>query len=163
MKFDLDRIDYEIISLFQKDARISNKELAAAVDLAPSTCFSRVQRLKADGVLQGAHERVAPEVLGVGLQAMVALRLNRHDRKHMKAFWKHALSVPEVLAVYQLTGDKDFLVHLAIRDIHHLQAVAMDHFASRPEVSHIETSIIFEHVIKPVMPRLNGEGAGSPH
>jgi DNA-binding Lrp family transcriptional regulator len=155
MKSDLDRIDFSIIALLQKNAQISNKELAAAVDLAPSTCFTRVQRLKAEGVLQGAHVRVAPEVLGVGLQAFVAMRLHRHDRQHMKEFWEHAINIPEVLAVYMVTGDKDFLVHMAVRDIHHLQEVAMDCFASRPEVSHIETSIIFEQVIKPIMPNLH--------
>jgi DNA-binding Lrp family transcriptional regulator len=155
MKWNLDRIDFQIIALLQKNVQISNKELAASVNLAPSTCFARVQRLMSEGVLLGAHARVAPEALGVGLQAIVAMRLNHHDRKHMKEFWKHALNIPEVLAVYQVTGDKDFLVHMAIRDIQHLQEVAMDCFASRPEVSHIETSIIFEHVIKPVLPNLH--------
>ena len=154
MKYELDRIDSQIIDLLQKNFQMSNKELASAVDLAPSTCFARVQRLKTEGVLQGAHARVSPEALGIGLQAMVAMRLSSHDRKHMKGFWKHALSIPEVLAVYQVTGDKDFLIHMAVRDIKHLQEVAMDAFASRPEVSHIETSIIFEQVIKPTMPNL---------
>ena len=154
MNWSLDRIDIQIIEHFQNDLRISNKELAAAVGLAPSTCLARVQRLKREGILAGAHARVAPEALGIGLQAFVALRMRCHDRRHMKAFWKHALGVKEVLAVYQVTGDRDFLVHMAVRDIQHLQDTAMDAFASRPEVASIETSIIFEHVIKPGLPNL---------
>ncbi len=164
MKWSLDRTDFQILGMLQENFQISNKELAAALDLAPSTCHARVQRLKAEGVIQGTHVRVAPEALGIGLQAIVGLRLNHHDRKHMKAFWKHALGIPEVLAVFQVTGDKDFLIHMAIRDIHHLQQVAMDGFASRPEVRSIETSIIFEHVIKPSLPLLEEpqESRGTP-
>jgi len=109
-----------------------------------------------------AVARVAPEAMGIGLQAMVALRMRHHDRKHMKAFWKHALAVKEVLAVYQVTGDRDFLVHMAVRDIQHLQDTAMDAFASRPEVASIETSIIFEHAIKPALPNLLGASASRP-
>ncbi len=154
MKYSIDRIDAQIIDEFQKDVRISNKELAALLGLAPSTCFARVQRLKAEGILLGAHARIAPEALGIGLQAMVGIRLRRHDRTNVKAFWKHALAVKEVLAVYLVTGDKDFLIQMAVRDIQHLQETAMDAFASRPEVASIETSIIFEQVVKPALPNL---------
>ena len=64
---DLDRIDRKILAILQKDARISNKELANAVHLAPSTCFERVRRLRERGILGEAHATVDPEALGIGL------------------------------------------------------------------------------------------------
>ena len=72
----------------------------------------------------------------------------------MSAFWKHALSVKEVLAAYQVTGDKDSLVHLAVRDMDRLRDTAVDAFASRPEVTKIETSIIFEQTETTALPCL---------
>jgi DNA-binding Lrp family transcriptional regulator len=155
VEWKLDRTDHEILACFQKNARISNKELAATVGLAPSSCLSRVQRLRAEGILGEAHAVVAPAAMGIGLQALVAVRLRQHSRQHVKAFWKHALGLEEVLAVYHLSGAQDFLVHLAVRDTAHLRDLALDAFTARPEVGQIETSLLFDHAVKPVLPNLN--------
>ena len=77
----LDRIDCTILEALQNDARLSNKELAARVGLAPSSCLERVRRLREDGILRSAHFVVDPHALGIGLQAMIAIRLHKHDRE----------------------------------------------------------------------------------
>jgi DNA-binding Lrp family transcriptional regulator len=148
----LDRIDCDILNLLQKDARLSNKELAAAVGLAPSSCLARVQRLRSEGVLRGAHAEVDPQALGVGLQALIAVQLRQHSRAQVKAFWKHALGLPEVLAVFHVAGTHDFQVHVAVRDAHHLRDLALDAFTTRTEVAHIQTSLIFEWAKGQMMP-----------
>jgi len=154
VQIELDRIDYYILDRLQNNARITNKELAAAVGLAPSSCLSRVQRLRAEGILGESHARVAPEALGIGLQALVAVRLRQHSRQQVKAFWKHALGLPEVLAVFHLSGAQDFLVHVAVRDAAHLRDLALDAFTARSEVAHLETSVLFDHAVKPAFPNL---------
>jgi DNA-binding Lrp family transcriptional regulator len=149
---ELDRIDFVIIELLQKDARLSNKEMAAAVGLAPSSCLARVQRLRTEGVLKGAHAEVNPEALGIGLQALIAVQLRQHSRAQVKAFWKHMVGLPEVLAVFHVAGTHDFQVHVAVRDAHHLRDLALDAFTTRPEVAHIQTSLIFECVRGKALP-----------
>ena len=149
---DLDGIDGALIELLQKDARLSNKELAARVGLAPSSCLARIQRLKAEGILRGAHAEVDPAALGIGLQALIAVQIRQHSRAQVKAFWKHVLALPEVLAVHHVAGAADFQVHVAVRDAHHLRDLALDAFTTRPEVAHIQTSLIFEWVRKPGLP-----------
>ena len=67
----------DLAAVLQDDARRSNKELAAATGIAPSTCSERVKRLEAEGVLLGSHAIVDPRALGIGLRAMVAIRLSR--------------------------------------------------------------------------------------
>jgi len=141
---ELDRIDCEIIEHLQNDARLSNKELASAVGLAPSSCLTRVQRLRSEGVLKGAHAEVDPDALGVGLQALIAVQLRQHSRAQVKAFWKHVLGLPEVLAVFHVAGTHDFQVHVAVRDAHPLRHLALDAFTTRPEVAHIPTRPIFQ-------------------
>jgi len=148
----LDRIDCDILTLLQKDARLSNKELAAAVGLAPSSCLARVQRLRSEGIIRGAHAEVDPQALGVGLQALIAVQLRQHSRAQVKAFWKHALGLPEVLSVFHVAGTHDFQVHVAVRDAHHLRDLALDAFTTRTEVAHIQTSLIFEWAKGQVMP-----------
>ena len=141
----LDRTDRAIIGLLQKDARLTNKELAARVGIAQSTCSERVRRLERTGVLQGFHADVDLAVLGVGLQAMIAVQLQRHERTQVDRIRAYAESLPEVVAFYHMAGSDDFLVHVVVRDSDHLRDIAMGAFTAQPEVTHIETSIIFEH------------------
>jgi len=152
MDKDLDRIDFAILAALQNDARLSNKELASKVHLAPSSCLERVRRLRERGVLLGVHARVAPKALGIGLQAMIAVQLSRHDADVVRAFQSEVLALPEVVAVYYLAGATDFLVHVAVRDAEHLRDVAVDAITARPGVTHVETSLIFDHASKPALP-----------
>jgi DNA-binding Lrp family transcriptional regulator len=150
----LDRTDFEILAALQNDARLSNKELAARVGLAPSSCLERVRKLRSGGVLTGFRALVDPRALGVAIQALVFVRLARHARRQVKAFRQHALSLPETVALYHVAGQHDFIVHVGVRDANHLRDLAMDAFTSRPEVARIETHLIFEHIPAPRVPVL---------
>ena len=141
----LDRIDRQILALLQKDARQSNRQLAGAVGLAPSSCLERVRRLRSRGVIQGFAAQVDPAALGLALQAMVKVRLAGHSREVFESVRERMVGLPEVMAVYHVGGEADFLVHVAVRDAEHLRQLAWDHFTSRAEVRQIETSLIFEY------------------
>ncbi|MFY0540554.1 Lrp/AsnC family transcriptional regulator [Nannocystis pusilla] len=139
----LDRIDRALLGLLQKDARISNKELAASVGLAPSSCLARVRRLEAEGVITGYRTELAPRSLGLDLQALIAVQLRLHVGEAFNSIGDHLRSLPETVAVYCLGGATDFLVHVACRDTEHLRVLTIRSFTSRPEVSRIETSLVF--------------------
>jgi DNA-binding Lrp family transcriptional regulator len=156
----LNRIDFAILAALQNDARLSNKELAAHVGLAPSSCLERVRRLRASGVLTGFRALVEPRALGIAIQALVFVRLARHARRQVKAFRQHALSLPETVGLYHVAGQHDFIVHVGVRDSNHLRDLAMDAFTSRPEVARIETHLIFEHAPKVQLPVLAAEAGG---
>ena len=91
MKKTLDRIDYEILTLLRNNARISNKEIAKKVGLAASTCLVRIRMLQNSGVISGFHAEIEPSSLGVGIQAMIAVRLIRHIKPDVDAIRQHAL------------------------------------------------------------------------
>ena len=141
----LDRTDAEILAELQKNARLSNKELAARIGLAPSSCLERVRSLAADGVLRGYHADVDPAALGIGLEAMVAIRIAKHSREMIEDFRNHVATLEETVAAYHVGGANDFLVHVAVRDADHLRTLVLESFSTRPEVVHIETSLVFEH------------------
>ena len=148
----LDRIDLDIITLLQNNARLSNKELAARVGVAQSTCLLRVRRLIDDGVLRGFHAEIDLAALGAGLEAMIAIRLRRHSRELVESFRAYAMTLPEVRALYHMSGTDDFLVHVAARDAAGLRDLAMSAFTTRDEVDHLETMLIFEHLASREMP-----------
>jgi DNA-binding Lrp family transcriptional regulator len=141
----IDRIDAEILRHLQNNARMSLKELAATVGLAPSTTHTRLERLSRERILRGAHADVDPVAVGIGIEAMIAIRLTKHARETVEAFRAYALDLSQVLAVYHMAGENDFLVHVAARDARHLRDLAMSSFTTRPEVAHMQTMLIFEH------------------
>lgn len=143
---DIDRTDVAILDALQNDGRLSNKQLAAKIGLAPSSCFERVRKLVESGAIRGFHAEINPAALGYTLEAMIAVRLRQHSREHYDAFRSGVLALPEVKTVHHLAGENDFLVHVMARDTDHLRDLALDHFITRPEVGHIETWLIFEHV-----------------
>lgn len=149
---ELDRTDCAMMVLLQHNARLTNKELAAAVGLSPSSCSERLRRLQEEGVFLGFRGQVAPKRLGIGLHAMVAVRLRRHSLEMVEAFRTHVLSLREVVRVYHVGGKDDFLIHVAVRDAEHLREVALTAFTTRPEVAHMETAIIFQEEENPELP-----------
>ncbi len=143
---DLDRTDHAILAALQNDGRLSNKQLASLVGLAPSSCHERVKKLTAAGAIRGFHAEINPAALGYTLEAMIAVRLQRHSRDQFDSFRTALLALDEVKTVHHLAGENDFLVHVMARDTAHLRDLALDHFIVRPEVGHIETWLIFEHI-----------------
>jgi len=141
----LDRIDFAILAVLQKNARLANNRLAELVGVAPSTCLERVRRLGRLGVIRGYHCDVDPSALGIGLEAMIAVRLCQHSRDLVDSFREYVVDLPEVRSVFHVTGGDDFLVHVAVRDSDHLRDLALDSFTTRPEVDHIQTQLIFEY------------------
>lgn len=156
MKTSLDRIDIKILRALQKDGRLSNKELAAHVGLAPSSCLERVRRLRRDGALKGFRAEIDPEALGIGLQAMISVRMRSHRSSEMEDFTTRALAEKEVLSIYYLAGPDDFLVHVAVKNTNHLRDFVA-HLPEFGEVAHIQTALIFEHVMQGDMPDYSEE------
>ena len=157
MERTLDRIDTRILEELQKDARLSNKELAARVDLAPSSCLERVRRLRTEGVIRGYHAEVDPAAMGVGLQAMIAVRLSRHSQRFSESFRDRVCALPETGAIYHIAGMNDFLVQVAVHDVEHLRTFTLREITASEEVGHIETALIFEEKRGWILPRYSKE------
>src|ERR1700743_2154891 len=143
-KVDLDRIDIGILRALQNDARLSVKEIAAQVGLAASSTHERIQRLRESGVIRGSHVEVNPKALGVGLEALFMIGLEKHKRGTVDKLMDDIVNVPEVRSAFLVTGRHDLVVHVVVRDTQHLKDLALDQFTNRPGVTRIETSIIFE-------------------
>lgn len=83
---------------------------------------------------------------------MIAVQLGHHSRDIVDQFHHDAAKQTEVVAVYHIAGRFDYLVHVAVRDADHLRDFALDAFTTRPEVEHLETSLIFKYQSMPDLP-----------
>jgi DNA-binding Lrp family transcriptional regulator len=141
----LDAVDQRIIEILQDDARITNRELAELVGLSPSACLARVRALRERGIITGFAAELDLAQLGRPLQALVAIRLHTHARAVIEEFVRDLVALEETLSVFHLTGEADYLLHVAVADPQHLRDVVLDALTVRPEVAQVTTSIMFEH------------------
>jgi DNA-binding Lrp family transcriptional regulator len=156
----LDPVDWRILHHLQDDASITNKELATRVRLPTSSCHERVRRLRALGVITAVRAVVDPSAVGRGLQAFIAVQLRPHRRELVESFTTAVLALPETLALYNVSGPEDFFVHVAVADSGHLQRLIVDHLATRPEVGHAQTHLIFDRpLVAPVRPTAADQSA----
>jgi len=140
----LDPVDLQILRLLQNDARTTNRDLAAAAGVAPSTCLDRVNRLRRAGVIRGYSLRLDPAALGIPLQAFLAVRVGPHHRHQVDPFVAHVLAQPHTRAVYLVAGPDDYLVHVTATDVEDLQRAAVQSLTARPEVMSVRTNLIFQ-------------------
>lgn len=142
----IDDVDRALLRELERDGRVSNKDLAARVGVAPSTCHARVAALRANGVLRGFRAVVDPVAVGRDLQAVVAVRVQGRARPRLGGFARALAERPEVRDVYLLGGAEDLLVHVAVADSQALRSFVVEHLSTRSEVAHTQTSIVFEHL-----------------
>ncbi len=140
----LDRTDFDIIDELQNNARLSNKDLARRIGLAPSSCHARVRSLQESGVFGGFHADVNEKAMGVGQQALYFISLSQHSRDCCEQFMADMMKLPQVITVYLISGKTDFVIHVMEKDTASLRNFSLDNITIRPEVSNIETALIFE-------------------
>ncbi|WP_194539857.1 Lrp/AsnC family transcriptional regulator [Pseudovibrio japonicus] len=140
----LDRTDFAILEKLQDNALLSNKQVAAEVNLSPSACHERVKRLKEGGILQGSHAVVDPKAYGVSFEAMFLIQLDRHEALLVEEFLQEVIALREVKSVALISGAYDIVAHLRVRDIDHLKSLAFEKFTKRPYITKIESSIVYD-------------------
>jgi DNA-binding Lrp family transcriptional regulator len=143
---DLDELDTAILRELQSDARKTNREVAAAVGVSPTTALDRTRALRQRGVIQGALLDVDLPSIGRPVQALIAVRIRPPSRRHIEAFRDWAARLPDTLGLYVTTGTEDFILHVAVPDNASLYAFVIDRLTERPEVADVRTSIVYEHI-----------------
>jgi DNA-binding Lrp family transcriptional regulator len=153
----VDELDAALVAQLQADARLSNRELAQRVGVAPSTALERVRALRSRGVLRGYHADIDLPALGRSVQALIGVRIRPPARSRIEAFRDFAAGLPETVGVFVVSGAEDFLIHVAVPDTDALYAFVIDRLTERPEVADVRTSIVYEHLRRPVLQPLPAE------
>jgi len=144
----LDDLDTAILAQLQSDARRSNRDVAAAVGVSPTTALDRTRAMRDRGVITGASLDVDLAAIGRPVQALIAVRIRPPSRRNIETFRDWVSGLPDTLGVFVTSGNEDFLVHVAVADNDSLYAFVIDRLTERPEVSDVRTSVVYEHLRK---------------
>ena len=142
----LDAIDRRILARLQRDATIQNQQLASEVGLSPSLCHRRVRALQDAGIIRGYVALLDGPAVGAGFLAYVDVRLERQAVEYSERFEKAALARAEILECVRVTGDYDYLLKVATRDIEAFHRFLIDFLTRIKGIANTRTSIALNRV-----------------
>ncbi|WP_217701977.1 Lrp/AsnC family transcriptional regulator [Phaeobacter sp. HF9A] len=143
---DLDRIDHGILRLLQRDGRLSNADLAKAVNISPATCHRRTQRLFEEGHISGVHAQINPETVGLGALVMVGVVLDRSTPESFAALEAAVCEMKELLDCHLVAGDFDYLLKIRVRDMADFNALHSKMLIALPGVRQIRSFFVMKEV-----------------
>ena len=110
----LDNQDRAIMRALQKNARLSNAELAEIVGMSTTACWNRTRQLEADGYIRGYVALLDQQKLGFADVVLIEVTLDRHDDDALARFGDELATLPEVLEAYLVSGEYDYLIKVAV-------------------------------------------------
>lgn len=123
---DLDLIDRKIVAELMRDATLPIIQIAERAGLSQTPCWKRIQKLEAAGVLTRRVALADPAKLGFSLTVYVGIEAPDHSAAWREAFAKATDAIPEIMEVYRMAGEMDYLLRLAVTDM-----AAFDHLYKR--------------------------------
>ena len=114
---NIDDTDRQILKVLQVDSTISLESIAEQLCVSVNTCWRRVRRLEDDGIILSRVAICDPEKLGVGQTVFVAIKTSDHSSAWLKKFDKTVSAIPEVVEIYRMAGDVDYLLKIAVSTV----------------------------------------------
>lgn len=142
----MDAIDKNIIRALQKNARLTNQELASRVGLSPSPCLRRVKKLEKDGILIGYTALVDQEKFGLPVNIFVNIRLEKPSTDIMQGFEKAIQKIDEVVECYLMTGSRDYLLRVVSANLKSYETLVREKLSVIAGVEGLESSFAFGQV-----------------
>jgi len=146
MNQKLDEKDVLLLQNLQKDARISNAELARRVDLSPPGLQKRLRRLEESGVIEQYVTLLDRESVGYDMLCFVQVTLRRHEPNAISRFRQVVQDMPEVLECYHVTGEFDYLLKVVLHNRKHLEHFLMETLTPVPGMDTIRTSLVLSDI-----------------
>ncbi len=142
----MDAIDNKILRELQSEARISHQELGERVGLSPSPCARRVHKLESDGIIEGYSARINEGKMGFGFSVFVFVRLDKQIDARLAGFESSIRDCSEVVDCWLMTGSFDYLLRIAVSDLHEFETFLTGRLTKIVGVASIESSIPIRRV-----------------
>jgi len=148
MTLDLDATDRRILGVLQKDGRITNAELSERVNLSPSACHRRVQRLEEDGFIASYVALLDSRKMGRPTTVFVEITLQSQADELLDAFEREVARVPDILECHLMAGTADYLLKIITEDTEDFARIHRQHLSRLPGVRQMQSSFSLRTVVK---------------
>ena len=113
-KCELDAIDRRIVTELQRNARLTNIELAGRIGLSPSPCLRRVKRLEREGYIDGYRASLHRSRVGLGFSVFIGVKINAHASEEALRFERAVIAMPEIVACHMVSGEADYFLEVVV-------------------------------------------------
>ena len=145
MKKELDSKDIQILNLLLNNARLSNKEIAAKIGIAQSSTHDRIKKLTQKGYFKGTSVQIDQKKLGLNIEVMLAIKLNKQHRSVIADFIYKASQLPGVIQLFHIAGDHDFVLHVAVKDSDELRVFILDRLSTLDYIQSTQTTMVLHN------------------
>jgi Lrp/AsnC family leucine-responsive transcriptional regulator len=137
-----DKIDLAILSELREDSRKTLQDLGAAVGLSPTSIWSRIKKLEAQGVIKRYTVDLDPAKLGYHDFVIVQLTLESHTDETLYEFGRVLATIPEIQEAYLVSGDYDYYIRIAVRDTRDYERLLREKLYKIPGIRHSKSSFV---------------------
>lgn len=123
MSENIDHIDRAILRALQRDASVSQRDLAEQVGMSQNACWRRLKALQDTGVIKGQTIRLDAKAVGLGLTVFVMIRTRHHSRDWLETFRKEVIAIENVVDFYRIAGDYDYMLKVMAEDMNDFDRV----------------------------------------
>jgi Lrp/AsnC family leucine-responsive transcriptional regulator len=142
----LDSTDLRILEVLQDNSSLTNVELASMINLSPSPTLVRVKNLEAQGVISRYVALANPHALGLKVNVFIRVSLEKQEAGALVRFEQAVSHFEEVMEVYLMTGDEDYLLRVVVPDIQALEKFILEHLTNIPGIKNIKSSFALKQV-----------------
>ena len=144
----MDKLDRQIIRKLQQNARITNQELADAINLSPSPCLRRVRALEDSGIIKTYTLEVDNEAYGLPVTVFVNIQLDKHTKDAVEHFENAIKHEEKVIECFVMTGSADYLLKVVAKDLHDYEHFVRHRLHSIGCIASIDSSFAYGTVKK---------------
>jgi Lrp/AsnC family transcriptional regulator len=141
----MDTTDRKILDILQQDAALSLDDFSERVGLSRNACWRRIKRLEDEGIIKARVTLLEASRINVGLTAFIALRTTEHSEKWLDQFSKAVRGIPEIIGVYRMSGDVDYLLQVVIPDVAAYDRL-YKRLISRITLADVSSSFVMEEI-----------------
>jgi DNA-binding Lrp family transcriptional regulator len=138
----IDSTDIKILNILQSEGRITNTALAKRVNISPPPTLERVKKLEKAGVIKAYVALLDPAAVGIGTHTFVEVTLSQHGKHEVAEFIEAISNLDEVMECHHVTGDADFLLKIAVKDIPSYGDLVLQKLTSLPHIRNLKTMVV---------------------
>ena len=141
----VDRMDIKILDLLQQDCTLPVAEIGRSVGLSTTPCWRRIQKLEEQGVIRGRVAVLDPKKVRAGVTVFVSITTNEHSEAWLSKFAEALQDMPEVVEIYRMSGQVDYLLRIVVPDIEQYDAFYKK-LISRIDLTDVSSSFAMEQI-----------------
>jgi Lrp/AsnC family transcriptional regulator, leucine-responsive regulatory protein len=144
----IDATDRRILTVLQREGRITNAELSEQINLSPSACHRRVQRLEDEGLIAAYVALLDARLLGKPTTVFVEITLQGQADDVLDAFEREVARVPDILECHLMAGTADYLLKIVAEDTEDFARIHRQYLSRLPGVAKMQSSFALRTVVK---------------